>query len=370
MRLLRISAVPQKQLKNVIEDFNLLGNCTYEKALDTYFRRFIAVSDAFVNELNKTGRCVAEEVIINHHKLQNLWLKTHSDKKEGSQLDIIKMQIEAFKPDVIFVNTNLVTEEFLRNVTKNKAFLFAWDGFIKPLLNLNANYDLVLTCLDSIATKYQNQKTESEVLDFAFDERILQFITEQKTESLNFVGNLTYVHLSRQNFINTLVDGDVDFSLYLGNMDAGYNPFSRTILREIIQNKRIKNLPNIYKLQIRNKGQKYGLEMYQTIANTNSTLNFHGDGVDKACNMRLFEATGLGTCLITDNIPGLDKFFDIENEVVTFDSPGDLLDKVKYLENNPDIALKIGKAGQKKIMNKHLWRHRVLQLLDILDKRM
>ena len=368
MKLLRISSVPDRQLKKINLEWPTISHENYDSELGTYFENFFAISDAIIYELNKTNKCVAKEVIINHTYLQKLWLKENKFDENTTALDTIKLQIQEFSPDVIFVNTNFVSEEFLRKNTKGGTFLIAWDGFVKPLLNFNSKYDLILTCLDSISNKYKKIGTKSKVLDLAFDERILKLIGSKKNEKLNFVGNITYVHHSRQSLIQSLLDADVDFSLYLGNMDCGINPFSRTILREIIQNKRINNVWNIYNLQKQNKGQKYGLDMYNTIHQSYSTLNFHGDAVDKACNMRLFEATGLGTCLITDNKPGLDKFFDIDNEVIVYQNENDLVDKVKYLQKNQNIAEKIGRAGQEKILSKHLWSHRILELLQIIDE--
>src|SRR5439155_26719771 len=48
-------------------------------------------------------------------------------------------------------------------------------------------------------------------------------------------------------------------------------------------------------------GGIYGLQMYQAICNSRITLNIHADSSDKfASNMRLFEVTGVGGCLLTD----------------------------------------------------------------------
>jgi spore maturation protein CgeB len=371
MKFLRISSVPAKQLNNINSGFDLLGDVTYEVALDNYFKKFIATSDAFVYELNLTGKCEANEVVFNHKKLQNLWIKTHEpslSSNEISEIDILKYQIAFYNPDVIFVNTNLVSYEQLEKILKKKTYLMAWDGFIKPLLEFNAKYDLVLTCLDSIAEKFQKNGTKSEVLDFAFDRRVLDYVSLEKTEKLNFVGNFTYVHIERQAFLKALGKADLDLSLYIGNYDMGNNPFSRTMAREVLQNKRISTLPDVYKFQRQNKGAVYGLDMYQVIGQSFSTLNFHGDEVDKACNMRLFEATGLGTCLITDDKPGLEKFFKVDEEVVVFKNEKDLVDKVRYLQENESVAKRIGEAGQKRVIAQHLWSNRVLELLDIIDK--
>ena len=371
MKLLRISSVPAKQLTKINEEFDTVGEKNYDAALDTYFHKFIATSNAIVHELNKTGQCIANEVIYNHKKLQNLWLEKYGNKNNTllGEADVLAMQIAFYDPDIIFVNAgNLFSYEQLKKAVKKNVFLISWDGYIKPSIDLNSKYDLVLTCLDSISSKYRGSGTKSEVLDFAFDKRVLDFITTNKTETLNFVGNFNYVHAGRQSFIKSLINKKIDFSLYIGNYNTGNNIFSRTMLREILQNKRLKSLVSTYNFQKVNHGGVYGLDMYNAIAQSVSTLNFHGDEVDKACNMRLFEATGVGTCLITDDKPGLEKFFKAGEEVVVFKNEKDLVDKVIYLQENKAGAEKIGLAGQQRIFSQHLWSHRVIDLLKIINE--
>ena len=370
MKLLRISSVPDKQIKKINDEFDLQNDQNYEIALTYFFKNFINTSDAIVHALNETGKCTANEVIYNHKKLQDLWLKqyNHNDGKNLSEFEVLKKQIQHFDPDVIFVNYGKVSIQELRSFVRKGVYLIAWDGFVKPVVNVYGKYDLVLTCLDSIANAYHKIGTKSEIFNFGFDKRVLDFVSLEKTERLNFVGNLTFVHAERQTFLKKLVESGLDISLYIGNFDQGINPFSRTILREVLQNKRIKFLSDVYQFQRKNKGVKYGINMYKTIAQSASTLNFHGDEVEKACNMRLFEAPGLGTCLITDDKPGLDAFFKIDEEVVVFKNDSDLLDKVKYLQENPEIAHKIGLAGQKRIFKEHLWSHRVNNLLEIINR--
>lgn len=370
MRLLRISDIPPKQLTFFEADFVQNSPQNYLEAQKYFFAKFIATSNAIVYELNKLDGIVADEIVINHTKLQKLWWieNGYEELAEPSLLEILSKQISIFNPDVVFVNSSSLYFKDLRKICSKNTYYIKWDGFIKPNLKENVQYNLVLTCLDSIAEKYRKIGANSEVLDFGFDNRVLDFLNTKKEEPLNFVGNLTSVHTERLQFLNSLIEAKLDLKLYLGNYDQGINPFSRTILREILQNKRWKYLPEIFNIQRLNLGGSYGLTMYKTLNKAVSTLNFHGDEVDKACNMRLFEATGLGTCLITDDKPGLDKFFKADEEVLVFKNENDLIDKVKYLQNNPEVAQKIGLAGQKRVFKEHLWSHRVIELLEIINR--
>jgi spore maturation protein CgeB len=73
----------------------------------------------------------------------------------------------------------------------------------------------------------------------------------------------------------------------------------------------------------------FGLAMYQKLADSKVTLNNHIDiATISASNMRLYEATGIGTCLLTDWKPDLEQLFEPDREVVTYKSAAEAIEKV------------------------------------------
>lgn len=111
----------------------------------------------------------------------------------------------------------------------------------------------------------------------------------------------------------------------------------------------------------------YGLRMYQTIRDSQVTLNIHADSSDRyASNMRLFEVTGAGGCLLTDWKPNLGEIFQIDEEVVSFRSAGECVEKARWLLEHPVEAAAIARAGQKRTLNEHTYINRAQQLRDIL----
>ncbi|MCC7050651.1 MAG: glycosyltransferase family 1 protein, partial [Bacteroidia bacterium] len=82
--------------------------------------------------------------------------------------------------------------------------------------------------------------------------------------------------------------------------------------------------------------------------------------------IRLFEATGIGTCLITDYKDNMSTLFEIDKEVVTYKNMSDCVDKVKWLLNNPEERNKIAKAGQERALKSHTVKNRVAQVNEII----
>jgi len=68
--------------------------------------------------------------------------------------------------------------------------------------------------------------------------------------------------------------------------------------------------------------------------------------------MRIFEATGLGCCLLTDYKSNIHSMFEEDKEVITYKTNKEAISKANQLLQNPNIAKEIGLAGQKKTISK------------------
>ncbi len=106
--------------------------------------------------------------------------------------------------------------------------------------------------------------------------------------------------------------------------------------------------------------------MYQTLHDSRLTLNTHIDiALDNASNMRLFEATGVGTCLLTERQPDLAELFEPDVEVATYSSPPEAVEKARYLLDHDDVRRSIADAGQARVQRDHTFAQRA-QWMDQL----
>jgi len=113
-------------------------------------------------------------------------------------------------------------------------------------------------------------------------------------------------------------------------------------------------------------------EIYRT---SRISLNFSGAGqnpssargVDKRqLKARTFEVPGAGGFLLTENAPGLERYFSIGREVVTFESPSELVEKVRYYLDNPSERNAIARAGHARTIAEHTYERRISEILEKL----
>ena len=138
------------------------------------------------------------------------------------------------------------------------------------------------------------------------------------------------------------------------------------------KNKGYGNVPIEYysrKLLNSSKPPVFGYDMYKLLSKTKICFNIHGEIAEKcAGNMRLFEATGLGACLVTDWKENITDLFEPGKEIITYKSAEECIEKVKWLMANPNEREKIAKAGQKRTLTSHTIENRA-KLMDRIIKK-
>jgi hypothetical protein len=111
----------------------------------------------------------------------------------------------------------------------------------------------------------------------------------------------------------------------------------------------------------------YGLHMYETVRDAGITLNIHADSSDRyASNMRLFEVTGVGGCLLTDWKPNLGEMFSLDKEVVAYRSAAEAVEKARWLLGHPEARAAIANAGQARTLREHTFGHRAGRFHEIV----
>ena len=95
-----------------------------------------------------------------------------------------------------------------------------------------------------------------------------------------------------------------------------------------------------YYLSKKLKKPVFGEDYYYNLHKSKIVLNSHLDLDEYSGNMRLFEATGSESLVITNFSEDLNDYFN-DDEIVSYHNKNDALEKIKYFINNPQERRRI-----------------------------
>jgi len=350
-----------------------IKNTSYKNQLYALLYESFGTSDSYSHYLKKE-KIVAEDLLVNCEYLQGKWAKENNLNVSNLHLkiphkffkipfigkslsnfpglyDIAKAQINCFKPDILycqdlsFFSGNILKEikeeTNIKLVVGQIACPLPPNSFLEP-------YDLILTSFPHFVEILNKKGIKSQYFKIGFDKRILSKIRNSERDiNFSFVGGISKHHKSA---LETLKFLALNQGLQIYGYGAKKLPFNSTIRKNHF-------------------GEKWGLDMYKILSRTRISLNRHIDvSLNNANNMRLFEATGMGSLLLTDKKDNLNQLFEIDKEIVTYSCKEEALEKVKYLLENPHKISEIALAGQARTLKDHSYEVRMKELIEILKK--
>lgn len=358
MKILIIDTYYQPFLQEFYRHFSAVLNSFYQENKEELIKCLFGTADFYSKNLQSFGHD-AQDIIANDYVLQSKWAGEHGEKrlfdwidkvplvrkylKSNWQEEILKLQILDFKPDVIYLqNLYAPGAEFLGEI-KKQTKVFVVGQIASPVSfekDFLAPYDLILSSFPHFVERFKNLGLKSEYFRIGFEETILKRLQKSpKQYDMSFVGGF-----SRHHDNSAVTAAATDFWGY------GVKNLSPSIMRKY-------------------RGQAWGIDMYNILFNSKITLNRHINVAENyANNMRLYEATGVGAMLITDMKDNLGDLFKIGEEVETYSSKEELVEKVRYYLKNENKRLKIAKAGQKRTLREHTYKERMRELTCILNK--
>ncbi len=323
-----------------------------------------------------------DNFIVNDYLLQKHWCKINNiniKSKKNWYFEIIIHQINFYKPDILFLSSEALLSgsqvKFLKNNFSFIRKIILWTGILNSLNNndLIKNVDEVFTSSKNIYDKLKLVKKVQQI-HFAFDKNILNHIKDaKKKHEIIFLGNVFLereLHGNRAEILNYLIKKHkVDFFSNLKNYS--FKNFFKNFIYKLLKIseykdfnflKEIKFYNNIYSLKkINLSNNLYGLKQFEKLNQYWIVLNIHANNIFDSSNIRLFEATGVGSCLFTENSKNISDLFDVNKEIITFNNKEDLNDKINYFKKNPSEIEEIGKNAQKKVLNNHTFEQRITE---------
>ncbi len=398
MRLLKLAIYPLSYLRVFYARQPDLEKKSYAVQHKKLIGDCFGSSDFWTNALIECG-FETLDIIANAENLQRTWA-TENDFNfdEKNLFGIAAAQIKKFRPDILLVaDYSMIDAAFLKNIRRecdSIRLILGWCGAPYADLSVMREWDIALSCVPEMVAEFRAQGIESFHVNHAFEPRILEKLDLQKSpdEDFIFIGSIVKkqkFHLEREKLLLELIK-KTDLQIFsdikpppqqadfISNQTAALVKLSEKaglppkILRKIPFARRFSSEfdENIdRRIASRVYPPLFGVEMFQTLHDARIVFNNHIDiSPVSASNMRLFEATGAGSCLITDWKNNLPELFEPDAEVVTYKSAGECADKVKYLLEHETERRKIAAAGQLRTLRDHNFADRAARINEIIRK--
>jgi len=363
---------------------------TYQSYLDVFYKRnnhlkkasfqdqrAALIHDGFPwifswSENNSCEDIEIFETVHNCEHLQKAWSNKYKNENDW-QLQIVYEQIKEQQPNICVLYPPDLFEydklEHIRSLVNHEIIFVGYDGMDRQDVTLYNGYDLILTCSDYISNFYKSCGKLTYTLNFCFDESILLKINtlSQPKYSIGFTGSIYQnVHDNRYNLLKKL-SKEIDVAIRSDfGIDVNYSLFSKNQIKRLVKEKDIENYLGLWRISKNNPGPVYGLDMFQFLRDSKVSINMHGDKIGFAANVRMYEITGVGSCMLTDWKENIGELFEPGKEIVTYTCLEEACEKSRFLIKNEKIRLQIAKAGQERTLKEYTYKKTILKLLFFL----
>lgn len=351
-----------------------LARTSFEAQLDARRAALFGTAPSYASAFRSCGH-ESEELFINNAPLQLAWGREHGVTRGLGRLrardvarqavgarrgiprflvpgtldrdamaDVLIAQVEAFGPDVI-LNQDVggVGPATLAELKARTGFLIGqYAASPLPSDEVLGGYDLVISSFLPTVDELRERGHRAELSRLGFDAGVLTALGPAPPVEwgLTFVGSLAPIHSSRLHFLEELAELVPDLRIWSPDP-----------------------IPRGSTLRGRNEGAMWGRGMYEVLRSSRATVNHHGDIAAYANNLRLFEATGVGTVLLTDDKPNLADLFQPGVELLAYASASDCAEAYAALDDASRASL--AAAGQKRTLRDHDYRDRVREILEL-----
>ena len=388
MRFLIVDTYYEAFLRWFYEKHPGLASRPYSEQFRRLMDECFGTADFYSTNLNKLGY-QAVEVIANNEVLQRQWAKEHGfsvpavklprippavrslarrtqlvrslaswvrrrspshSRRQRWQGKVLLRQIEYFKPDVLLVQEiSGLGSSFYAEARQHVRLMIGQYGVLPRTEADIPPYDLILSCHPGFVEHFRSLGVRADYLQLGFEASVLERLpeTDNVPHDVTFIGGCGNAHLTRRVLLETVAR-----KFPLQWWGYGHDSLDKeSPLRQCF------------------RGSAWGIQMYQRLAQSRITLNIHIDQAGPyAANMRLFEATGVGTLLITDWKENLHEMLEPGKEVVTYRTPEECTELIQYYLEHDEERKAIARAGQERTLRQHTYYQRMQELVNILER--
>ncbi|WP_421900083.1 glycosyltransferase family protein [Maridesulfovibrio sp.] len=312
--------------------------------------------------------CAHELTFPNAEHMQRAWLKERglsANLQTGWEADVLRMHIDEFKPDILYVFSPYTFNSALRDrLSHQPRLVVSWRcATLQTHWDWSA-FDVILTSLPSVQDFAPKLGAKSaEMFSPGFPLSLVKELTSipQDTDVV-FVGSLTGTR--RIAMLDTVARAARQYgfslALHLSGDFSNLTPHMVPYLREPV----------------------FGLDAMRCLRRGRMVLDSrtpvflsdrHGYPIediseDDNCSMRLFEATGCGSLVLA--LDGVSRWFEWEKEIVPYKNPEDLVKRIRHFIANPEERDRIAAAGQNRCLTEYNMKRNAEKFMDIAKEKL
>jgi spore maturation protein CgeB len=215
-----------------------------------------------------------------------------------------------------------------------------FDGFTR---HLAPAFDLAVTTDADSLPKYRLlADTRVHLSQWACNRYAYGRVTEELRHGVTFVGQ---PHGDRRRTVAELGQAGLPVDCWGFGWPSG--PIEHERMVEVFASSRVN-------LNLSNSSQVPGLK-----ARVRRLLRFHPPPPrPPQIKGRNFEVPGCGGFLLTERVPHLERYFELNREVAVFDGVDDLADRIGYWLEHDEERARVADAGYRRVLAEHTYDHR------------
>lgn len=346
-----------------------LERASYDAQLASLIERRFGTGDAYSLGLRAVG-CEAWEIIPNNEPLQQAWAREHGPGDSAALRAAIRApgrlgavarhvlmrriffaQVRALDPEVVYLQDLwFLSRAELDRLRAQGRLVAGQIASEPPPDDILKGFDVIFTSFPHYVERFQALGIGGEYFPIAFDTRVLAEIHERP-------------------------GGDRPHDVvFVGGVNPRVHPAGTALIERLCEQTALEvwgygadELPPDSPIRSRHRGEAWGLDMYRVLSKSKIVVNRHIEAAEgHANNMRLFEGTGCGALVLTEEAPNLNELFTPGEEIVTYRDEAHLVELIGHYTAQDDEREAIARAGQRRTLTEHAYERRLGELASRL----
>ncbi len=375
-RILRVSSIGQSAAGELLyRDEESLRCASYAEQLRSWLARKVGHADALSRVMKSLGH-EAQEIVCDLEPLQRTWAWERgvdvTDRDWRTQ--VVTKQICDWKPEVLYLQNYDVLPPQIRRDLKGyfpsvELLVIQQRGAEQTpaLMRELATADVLITSSPLLERACRKAGLFPHLVYEGFDPGVLSElpapsqIDERRLHDFSFAGTTGVAagYAKRHTDLVRLLEHS-PLEVWACESTEATRPRRRLGRRECTITARA---------GARGHGAVFGLDYYGVLQRSRVTFDAPRDrGRGFVDSTRLFEATGVGTCLLTAASANVEHLFEDGREIVTYTGIDDCLEKVEYLLEHDAERGAIANAGRTRTLSQHTVRNRAKAIDEVIQE--